>query len=113
MVVVDMVVFPLELLQVRVVVTSDTRAIIAFEFPRVGIQRIVADHIAHGAATRCVGASRMLALIVIPFGGIATCPVRAVGVHVLSTDDIQFVSLEMIGRMYLHRRTINLSHIGL
>ena len=113
MVVIDVVIFTLELLQVRVVVACNARSVIVFIDPGVGVHGVVADHIAHGASARCIGTDAVGALIIVPFCIFAFCPVRAVGINILATDDVQFVSLEVVGCWNCDCRTVDLGHGGL
>ena len=113
-----MIVFALEFLQVRVVVVGTHAgmwAVDAFVFPRVGIVRRVADHIAHSAGIGCRGCDALLGLVGVPVAGIliTVCPVRTIGIYVLAADDVQLVGLEVEGSMNLDSRTVDCGHRGL
>ena len=55
----------------------------------------------------------MLCLVGIPIGIGATSPVRAIGVDVFAADDVQLVSLEVVGSGNDNCRTVDFGHRGL
>ena len=101
---IDMIIFSLELLQMRVVVVRShawMRSVDTLVNPRIRVCGIVRNHIAHGALVRLCRANAVLCLVGGPFGVCTVGPVRTIGIDVLSANDIQLIGLEVIGGMYL------------
>ena len=112
---VEEVVVALELVEVRVVVAPPHSEIafvghvFASVFPRIGVERGVADHVAHAAR----GGGGIRASLVVTGPVVAVAPRRVVGVDVASAYDVEFAGFEEVWCRHVDGSAIESRHGGL